>query len=247
LRAALPAGRLTEGEGGDARPRRLRRLRRQLLRARRAPAALLRAHRAGHASGLHRHYPPLALLRPRPPRSPHRLDPPGPRRPPLRRRRLRLPDLRLHADHAGPGPHPRRPRHLPRRPGPDHRHVLTALHRPIGPRPTRPARSAPPRKPTAAGRPSHRLPPAPEQPADPSTHLPDARGTRARPSAPLPTTHPRGRGEHPRRRGAAGAEGFRRAGKRCPDTVFGSLRARTPLAPPVRSPEGPAALRGPYL
>src|SRR5690349_16561313 len=53
------------------------------------------------------------------------MDPAGPRGPCLRRRRVRLPDLRGYAHHAGPVSAPRRRPHRPRCRGPDCGAVLT--------------------------------------------------------------------------------------------------------------------------
>ena len=80
----------------------------------RRPDRHLRAGRVRTPARLHRQDPPVHLVRPRAQRRADRLAAAGQRGAGLGRRRIRLPDLRRHADHAGarfqPGGHPHRHR-----------------------------------------------------------------------------------------------------------------------------------------
>ena len=111
------------GEDRGRRDQGLRRGRRGLHPAGEQAARRLREERLRQPPGLHRQDP----VQPEPRRQPqgraHRLPPPGPRGPRQRRRRLRLPDLRRHAHHAGPGEQAGRDQHRPRR-GRQHRRPL---------------------------------------------------------------------------------------------------------------------------
>ena len=103
-----------EGEDRDRRDPRLRRRRRGVLGAGQQAARHLREGRVRHAAGVHRQDAPVHLVRPLAQGRPDRLDAAGARGPRLGRRRVRLPDLRRDADHAGarhePGGRPDRPR-----------------------------------------------------------------------------------------------------------------------------------------
>ena len=125
FRFLYPARGVAAREDRDDRDSDLRRGRRGLRAARRAPAGRVRAERVRRAAGLHRQDAPVAVARPVAEGRADRLAAAGPRGPRLGRRRVRLPDLRRHADDARPGIELGRRAHRHRRERRDRRTLLT--------------------------------------------------------------------------------------------------------------------------
>ena len=127
--ALPPAGQ--DRRGGH---HRLRRRRRGVLSHGQSPAGHLRGRRLRPPPGVHRQDPPVHLVRPLPQRRPHRLDPPSAGGAGVGGRRLRVPHLRRHANHARPRPPTRRHGHRPRRKRRNRRPQLTQRLSPISAR-----------------------------------------------------------------------------------------------------------------
>ena len=116
-------------EDRDPRDQNLRRRRRGLHSAGVEAARRVREERLRQPAGLRRQDPVLAVPRREPEGRADGIPAAGPRGPRLGRRRLRVPDLRQHEHHAGPGEQARRDQHRPRRERRDRRPLLTPRRR----------------------------------------------------------------------------------------------------------------------
>ncbi len=101
VRVPLPRRRLAPRQDRDHRHQGVRRRRRRLRPQGRPAAGDLRAQRLRVAAGVHRQDPPVDLQRSGAEGRPYRVDAARTGGPRQRRRRLRLPDLRRDAHHAG--------------------------------------------------------------------------------------------------------------------------------------------------
>ena len=125
LPAALPRRRVAAREDRDHRDEGLRRRRRRLRPGREHLDRPLRAQRLRRAADLRRQDPPVDLVGPEAPRCADGLADAGARGPRVGRRRVHLPDLRRHADDAGPGQEPGRAPHRRQARRDDRRAVLS--------------------------------------------------------------------------------------------------------------------------